>query len=449
MLGRIALLVAVLMLQSPRAFGQEATPGKLLTGAAAFGDWRQDAPGVRRHIKATDLPPPFATQSAANSPRVVPAKPGVLPKVPPGFEVAPLVTGLEGPRLLRVAPNGDIFVAEMEANRIRVLRLGPNQKRVSEESTFTTDLSYPFGIAFYPPGPDPQWVYVGNTDSVVRFPYRNGDLKARGAPETVVKSLPTGGHATRDVVFSPDGRRMFVSVGSGSNVGKEMEPKSADAAAKWDAQQHAVGAGWGDEELRADVLEFTPEGKDRKIFATGIRNCVGLAVQPATSDIWCATNERDGLGDNLAPDYATRMREGGFYGWPWYYIGGHPDPAHHGKHPELRDTVLVPDVLLPSHTASLQIAFYTGTQFPAEYRGDIFSGQNGSWNRSIHSGYEVIRVLMEEGRATGVFEDFLTGFLTPAGDVWGKPVGVGVAADGSLLVSDDGSGSIWRVRHGT
>ena len=444
--GRIAAVVVALMLQTPRALAEKAAAAKLLTGAAAFGDWRQDAPGVRRHITAADLPPPFATPSAANSPRVVEAKPGALPKVPPGFEVAPLETDLEGPRLLRVAPNGDIFVAEMEANRIRVLRLGPNKRKVSVESTFAKDLSLPFGIAFYPPGPDPQWVYVGNTDSVVRFPYRNGDVTARGAPETVV-SLPTGGHATRDVVFSPDGQRIFVSVGSGSNVAEGMEPKSAGAAAKWDAQQHAVGAGWGDEELRADVLEFTPEGKDRKIFATGIRNCVGLTVQPATSDVWCATNERDGLGNNLVPDYVTRVRKGGFYGWPWYYIGDHEDPRLEGQRPDLKGKAIVPDALLQPHSAPLQVTFYDGNQFPAGYRGDAFVALHGSWNRSKPTGYKVIRVIMKDGVPTGEYEDFMTGLVIDDTYVFGRPVGVAVAQDGSLLVSDDGNGIIWRITY--
>ena len=228
-LGRIIAGLAILTAPSPPASAEDGAASMVLTGAAAFGDWRQDAPGVRRHITAADLPQPFATPSVGNTPKVVAAKPGALPKVPPGFDVAPLDTGLEGPRLLRVAPNGDIFVAETEANRVRVLRLGADRAKVTVENTFAKNFSLPFGIAFYPPGPDPQWIYVGNTDSVVRFPYRNGDLKVRGAPETVVSGLPTGGHATRDVAFSPDGKRMFVSVGSLSNVLEDMKQKSEDA----------------------------------------------------------------------------------------------------------------------------------------------------------------------------------------------------------------------------
>ena len=444
-LHQLAAILALLMVHGAPA--EELQPATALSGIAAFGDWRQDAPGVRRHITAADLPQPFATPSVGNTPKVVAAKPGALPKVPPGFDVAPLDTGLEGPRLLRVAPNGDIFVAEMEANRVRVLRSGTDPAKVTVENTFAKNLSLPFGIAFYPPGPDPQWIYVGNTDSVLRFPYRNGDLKARGAAETVVNGLPTGGHATRDVAFSTDGKRMFVSVGSLSNVWEGMKPMDAAAAAKWDLEQRAVGAGWGDEALRADVLEFTPEGKDRKVFATGIRNCVGLAVHPATSDVWCSTNERDGLGDNLAPDYVTRVRDGGFYGWPWYYIGDHEDPRLKARRPDLSGKAIVPDTLLQAHSASLQMTFYDGSQFPATYRSDAFVAEHGSWNRAKPTGYKVIRVILKNGIPTGEYEDFMTGFVIDDTHVWGRPVGVAVAQDGSLLVSDDGNGTIWRITY--
>ena len=200
-------------------------------------------------------------------------------------------------------------------------------------------------------------------------------------------------------------------------------------------------------EAPTSFLEWTPEGKFVKVYASGIRNPSGIAVNPADGQLWCSVNERDGLGDNLVPDYITHVEEGGFYGWPFYYMGANQDPTHKGKHPELRSRTLVPDVLLQSHTASLQMTFYTGKQFPAEYQGDIFASQHGSWNRSVRSGYEVVRVPLKNGKASGIYEDFLTGFLTSNGDVWGRPVGVGVAPDGSLLVSDDGSGSIWRVSY--
>jgi len=445
-LGTIIAGVAVLMGRAPGAFAGGGAPVKLFSGSAAFGDWKQDAPGVRRRITAGDLPAPFATPSAANTPRVVAGKKGALPKVPPGFAVAPVVTGLEGPRLLRVAPNGDIFVAETRASRVRVLRLDPDGSLQAKE-TFADGLSLPFGIAFYPPGPDPQWVYIGNTDSVVRFPYRNGDLTPRGEGETIVSGLATGGHSTRDVAFSLDGEHMYVSVGSLSNAGEDMEAKTDELAAAWDAEKHAIGAGWGGEEGRADVLEFTPEGKDRRIYATGIRNCVGLAVHPRTADIWCATNERDGLGDNLAPDYVTRVRAGGFYGWPWYYIGSHPDPRLNGQRLDLKGKAIVPDTLLQPHSAPLQMTFYDGSQFPEQYQGDGFAALHGSWNRAKPTGYKVVRIVLKNGTPTGEYDDFLTGFGIDDKQVWGRPVGVAVAKDGALLVSEDGNGTIWRISY--
>jgi glucose/arabinose dehydrogenase len=198
---------------------------------------------------------------------------------------------------------------------------------------------------------------------------------------------------------------------------------------------------------RANILEYTPEGRFVKVYAAGIRNPSGIAVNPSTGQLWCSVNERDGLGDDLAPDYITHVEEGGFYGWPWFYIGGNPDPRHQGKHPELKAKTIVADVLLQSHSASLQLTFYEGKQFPAEYQGDIFASQHGSWNRLVRTGYEVVRVPLRNGKSNGVYEDFLTGFLTANGDVWGRPVGVATAPDGSLLVSDDGSGSVWRVSY--
>lgn len=445
-LGTIIAGIAVLLGGAAAALAAGDAPLKLLSGSSAFGDWKQDAPGVRRRITAGDLPPPFATPSVGNTPRVVAGKKGALPKVPAGFAVAPVVTGLEGPRLMRVAPNGDIFVAETGANRVRVLRLKPDGSLQARE-TFAGGLSLPHGIAFYPPGPDPQWIYIGNTDSIVRFPYRNGDLKVRGESETIISGLPTGGHFTRDVAFSLDGEHMYVSVGSLSNVGEGMEVKTDELAAAWDAEKHAIGASWGDEEGRADVLEFTPEGKERRIYATGIRNCVGLAVHPRTADIWCATNERDGLGDNLAPDYATRVRAGGFYGWPWYYIGAHPDPRLKGQRLDLKGKAIVPDTLLQPHSAPLQMTFYDGGEFPEPYQGDGFVALHGSWNRAKPTGYKVVRVILKNGTPTGEYDDFLTGLVIDDTHVWGRPVGVAVAKDGALLVSEDGNGTIWRISY--
>jgi len=418
--------------------------GPLLTGAAAFTDWRADAPGVRRRITPDDLPPPYATRPASNGPRVVRRPAHAQPKVPPGFQVDLFASRLDEPRTLVTAPNGDIFVAESAAGGIRVFRAADGDARPRESSVFASGLDQPFGIAFYPPGPDPQWVYVANVRSVVRFPYRAGDLKASARPETVVRSLPRGGHTTRDVVFSKDGQRMFVSVGSAGNNGEGMRKRSAAEIARWEAE-HGLGAAWDDDTDRADVLVFDPDGRNGKVFASGLRNCVGLAVHPQTGDLWCSLNERDALGDDLVPDFVTRVREGGFYGWPWYYIGAHPDPEHPGQRPDLADKVTVPDVLVQAHSASMHIAFYDGRQFPAEYRNDAFVAEHGSWNRAKRTGYKLIRVHLENGVPTGEYEDFLTGFVVNDSSVWGRPVGVTVAHDGALLVSEDGSGTIWRI----
>ena len=293
---------------------------------------------------------------------------------------------------------------------------------------FAEGLNRPFGINFYPPGPDPEWVYVGNTDSIVRFPYKNGDLKARGPAQHITDVPAYESHWTRDIQFTPDGRKMLVSVGSASNVD---DPDTTPA-----------------EKNRADILEFNPDGSEMRVYAYGIRNAVGLAIHPQTGELWCSVNERDALGDNLVPDYITHVQEGGFYGWPWWYMGGHQDPRHEGKHPELKDRVIIPDVILHPHNASLQMTFYNGTQFPAEYQGDIFAAEHGSWNRSIRVGYELIRVpLHQTGHASGEYEDFMTGFVVDNGHVWGRPVGVTVAPDGSLLVTDDASKSIWRITY--
>jgi glucose/arabinose dehydrogenase len=435
------------ILAAPTAAAQgTADSARVLTGAAAFGDWHSDAPGVWRRITPGDLPPPGATPSAWNGPRVVARPAAAVPQVPPGFTVGLFASGLDGPRAMRVAPNGDIFVAETDAGRIRMLRAPDGADKPSQTTVFASGLDGPFGLAFYPAGPDPQWLYVAMTGSVVRFPYRGGDLRARGEAQTIVPHLPAGrGHSTRDVVFSNDGARMFVSVGSGSNAAEDMRARYPEGLLSFEAE-HGLGASWGRETDRAAVLAFAPDGRDRKTFATGIRNCVGLAVHPQTGDVWCSTNERDRLGDDLVPDFVTRVREGAFYGWPWYYIGANEDPHHRGERPELKDKITVPDVLIQAHSASLQLAFYTGTQFPAEYQGDAFAAEHGSWNRSKRTGYKVIRVKTKDGVPTGEYQDFLTGFVVNERAVWGRPVGVAVARDGSLLVSEDANGTIWVIR---
>ncbi len=315
---------------------QAAGAPAVLTGAAAFGDWRTDAPGVRRKITVADLPPPYATGSSDNFPKIVDRPADAMLKVPPGFVVEEFAGGLENPRLVRVAPNGDIFIAESSAGRLRVLRAADNAGKPDRMEIYASNLNRPFGIAFYPPGPDPQYLYVGNTNSVVRFPYRNGDLQARGPAQMVIDTVPGGGllrgggHWTRDVIFSRDGSKMLVSVGSFSNDGNDFVGIPMPSALRWIGRQ-VLGASWGSEELRADVLEANPDGTGLHVFAAGLRNCVGMAVNPAGGELWCSTNERDGMGDNLPPDYITIVREGGFYGWPWYYIGDHEDPAPQGR----------------------------------------------------------------------------------------------------------------------
>ena len=410
-----------------------AETGKVLMGKDALGDWSTDAPGVRRKITVESIPPPGATKSVDNGPKGAPRPDGAWPKAPEGFTVTQYATNLNNPRKIVTAPNGDIFIAESGPGRIRVLRgMGADNKAQTNE-VYAENLRQPFGIAFYPSGKNPKYVYIGNTDSIVRFPYKNGDLKAEGEPEMIVDTIPGGGrlrgggHWTRDVTFSRDNKTMFVSVGSRSN---NDDPDEQPA-----------------EKGRADILSFSPDGKNGKIYAYGIRNAVGIATNPVTGQLWMSVNERDTLGNNLVNDYISHVEPGGFYGWPYFYLGSHPDPRHVGKHPELKDKVIVPDVLLQSHSASLALTFYTGSAFPSEYKNDVFAAEHGSWNRAERTGYKVVRVPLNKGKASGIYEDFLTGFVVDADHVWGRPVGVTVAQNGDLLVSDDGSNSIWRVSY--
>ena len=419
----------------PQVRAVRSTPapvGPLLTGPAALGDWATDAPGVRRELSVDALPPPHETPSVDNGAHMVPRPDGVLPQAPPGFKVTLFAGDLSNPRKIVTAPNGDIFVAESGANRIKILRAAEGASHPQTTSIYADDLHQPFGIAFYPSGPNPKFVYIANTDSVVRYPYQNGDLKAGGAAQTIVPDIPGGGrlrgggHWTRDIAFSADDTKMFVSVGSHSNHD--------------DSDTHP------EEFHRADILEYNPDGSGGRVYASGIRNPVGIAVQPGTGQLWTSVNERDTLGDFLVPDYITHVQAGGFYGWPWYYMGKHQDPDLPNAHPDLKARVITPDVLLQPHMASLALTFYEGKQFPAKYRGMIFAAEHGSWNRANRTGYKVICVpIQKNGQASGEYDDFLTGFVTPGGDVWGRPVGVTVARDGSLLVTDDGSNSIWRV----
>ncbi len=420
-----------------------AADNRVLTGSAAFGDWRSNAPGVQRLITPADLPPPFATRSVASPPRRAPRTLAVLPQAPPGFAVDLFASGLADPRVIRTAPNGDVFVAESGAGRIRVFRSDPTGAAPVQSGIFITGLPGVFGIGFFPSGPDPRFVYVATSGAVWRIPYRSGDLKASGPAEAVVRDLPAdGAHRTRDIAFSPDDKTMFVSVGSATNDAEGLPvPDSAQIAAA------PLGAAFGEERDRADVLAFDPDGGNERVFATGLRNCSGLAVQPSTGALWCAVNERDGLGDNLPPDFATRVAEGAFYGWPWYYIGSHEDPRHKNERPDLAGHVTVPDVLFQPHSAPLGITFYEGGQFPAEYKGSAFVAFHGSWNRAKRTGYKVVRLLMKDGKPTGVYEDFLTGFVANDESVWGRPVDVAATKDGALLVTDDEGGAIWRVTY--
>ena len=436
--GLASLSVAALM--AP-AFAQSGP----LKGSAAFGDWHADQPGVIRLIRPEDLPKPGATPSTANASRVVRRPASAMPKVPAGFKIELFAEGLSGPRQMRVAPNGDIFIAETQAGRIRVIRAADGSAKPSVNQIYAGGLDEPFGIAFFPNGDNPQWIYIADTDRVVRFPYQKDDLKAAQKPEIVVSKLPEGGHSTRDIAFTRDGKRMLVSVGSGSNDAEGLASPPGGLPS-W-IGNHPPGASWGSETNRAGVLMFDPDGRNPGMFATGIRNCVGLAVHPDTGDFYCSTNERDGLGDNLVPDYVTRVREGAFYGWPWFYIGDHEDPHHVGQRPDLNGKATVPDVLLQAHSASLGLTFYNGHAFPAEYAGDGFAAEHGSWNRSKRTGYKVIRIRLKDGVPTGEYEDFVTGFVIDDNDVWGRPVGVAVAHDGALLVSEDGNSTIWRITH--
>jgi glucose/arabinose dehydrogenase len=481
------LLTAALL--SATSLSASAQTGTVSTGQAAFADWNQQQPGARRKITIADLPQPNPEESVNNQPHVIAKPADAWPIAPPGFKVtlyaggdnAPMqradnvqnmkqaVGTFTMPRLLRTAPNGDLFLADSGAGKIIVMRGVNAQGKAATLETFASGLDHPFGIAFYP-ADNPRYVYVGNATDVVRFPYKAGDLHASAAAEVVVPSIPGyaqlagGGHWTRDVVFTKDGSKMLVSVGSGSNINNP------------DTDNERSGGGRDPKEFhRADVLEFTPEGKFLEVYAYGIRNCVGEAINPITGSLWCSTNERDVLGNHLVPDYVTSVPEGSFFGWPWYYMGGHqdprlPQPCADGTGPnpqapaespdpatckkvDLSAKVRTPDVLVQPHMASLEMTFYPRTHdllgaFPSSYDGDAFAAEHGSWNRANRAGYEVIRIPMKNGKSLdGSYEDFLTGFVTKDGQVWGRPVGVTIGNDGSLFVTDDGSRSVWHVTY--
>lgn len=446
---RRALIDYLASLQGP-ASAAAPVPAKAATPQERIGSWSDSQPGRIHHVKAAEMPPPFATGSAGNGPRVQARPNGSMPTVPPGFAVSVFAVDADKPRLPLRAPNGDIFLAATAKGEIKVLRAKPGQQGATSE-VFATGLTRPYGMAFWPSGANPQYLYVANVNSIVRIPYRNGDLKARGAQEVVVPELSdtSGGHTTRSLAFSQDDKTMLLSIGSATNVATEIGPKPPEPLAQWEAK-HGVGASWGVETDRATVMAFDPDGKNRRTYATGLRNCVGMLVYPGTGDVMCTVNERDGLGDNLPPDYLTRVKQGGFYGWPWYYIGANEDPRLAGQRPDLKDKSIVPDVLIQSHSAPLGMAVYQAPKgaknaFPKEYEGDVFVALHGSWNRGVRTGYKVVRVFMKDGVPTGQYQDFMSGMVLSDREVWGRPAGVEVALDGALLVVDDAGGTVWRI----
>lgn len=382
------------------------------------------APALKRyHIRAADLPPAYDTPDAVNPPKVVQRPAGASLTLPPRFHIEPFAEGgFERPRGLKLAPNGDVFLTDSQAGKVLVLRDADGDGKAEQRFTFAADLMQPYGLEFWN-----GYLYVGNTNGVVRFRYQPGQTAASSAPETVAW-LPGKGyreHWTRNLVFHPNGRKMYVTVGSESNVSVEDEP------------------------MRAAITEFNPDGTGKRIFATGLRNPIGVAFYPGTTTLWAAVQERDRLGDDLPPDYVTSVQDGGFYGWPYAYAGKNEDPRRKGERPDLVARTIVPDVLIQAHSAVLGLVFYSGRMFPAEYRGDAFVALHGSWNRSRRTGYKIIRIPFENGRPSGGYEDFVTGWMGDENrpEVWGRPVDLVVMRDGSILISDDGANMIWRVSY--
>ncbi len=377
-----------------------------------------------RHYDVTpgSLPPPNATRDAINGPEIVARPRGAQLQMPPGFAINTFAEGgFRRARWMALAPNGDVFVADADADTIIILRGMKPDGTARERFIFATGLNKPFGMAFWR-----DYFYVGNTNAVVRFHYKPGQTKADDAPEKIA-DIPGQGyreHWTRNLVFNPEGTKMYVTIGSQSNVSEEPEP-------------------------RASILEFNPDGTGRRTFANGTRNPIGLDFNPSTKALWAAVQERDLLGDDLPPDYVTQVKDGGFYGWPYSYAGQNVDPRHKGEHPELVKRAIVPDVLIQAHSALLGLKFYQGGMFPAEYRGDAFVALHGSWNRSRRTGYKIIRIRFKDGRPIGGYDDFLTGWMLDENsrDVWGRPVGLLVLPDGSMLITDDGANKIWRVTY--
>lgn len=379
--------------------------------------------GERFEVRPDDLPPPHATRSVANSSQVVDRPDGATPDVPEGFRATVFAGGLSHPRWMTVADNGDVFLAEPGEDRITLLRDADGDGKAEFVDIFADGHYSPHGLAIRH-----GHLYVADTSGISRYPYRPGQTRADGPPEKVtVRGAfgSQGGHWTRNLVFSPDGRQIFVAIGSARNIAAEDPP-------------------------RATVQVFDADGGGQRTFATGLRNPVGIAFYPGTDDLYVVVNERDGLGDELVPDYLTRVPDGEFFGWPYSYIGSHPQPGFADRRPDLVARATTPDLLFRSHSAPLGLVFYDGTQFPADYRGDAFVALHGSWNAARPRGYMVVRVPFAGGRPVGGYEAFATGFWIGGeghARVWGRPAGLAIAADGSLLIADDAGGVVWRVSY--
>lgn len=371
------------------------------------------------------LPAPFTTESVENRPEEAGWPEGKMPTAPAGFAVSKYADKLKNPRWTYVAPNGDVFVAESNtkksADRITLLRDVNKDGKPEIKEIFMENLKQPLGMLVLK-----NYFYVANTNGVFRYPYKGGETKITSKGEKIL-DLPAGGynnHWTRNLLANADGSKIYISVGSASNVADH---------------------GMDEEKRRANILEINPDGSGERIYASGLRNPVGMDWAPGSNVLWTAVNERDKLGDELVPDYVTSVKEGGFYGWPYAYFGKNEDPRRKGERSDLVAKTLVPDVPLGSHTASLGLAFYDKTQFPAKYQNGAFIGQHGSWNSSKLTGYKVVFIPFKNGKPAGKPEDFLTGFIESEKKVYGRPVGVTVMEDGSMLVNDDSAGTIWRV----
>jgi glucose/arabinose dehydrogenase len=405
-------LLCYLLFQSGVAFAQSS-----VTGAPG-----PSTPFAHYDIKPSDLPPPNPAEDAVNPPRIIPKPADAKLNLPPGFAASTFAEGdFKQPRWMALAPNGDVFVADSVAGKIIVLRDKDKDGVAEQRFTFVEEMKQPFGMAFWQ-----NYFYVGNTDAVLRFTYKPGQTKAEGTPEKIA-DLPGKGyreHWTRNILFSRDGKKMYVTVGSESNVSVEPEP------------------------MRAAIVEFNPDGSGKRIFASGTRNPIGLAWLPGTNTLWAAVQERDRLGDNLVPDFVTEIKDGGFYGWPYSYMG-FEDPRRKGERPDLVKKALTGNILIQAHSAILGLAFNEGRMFPSKYRGNAFVALHGSWNRNERTGYKIIRIRFKNGKAVGGYDDFLTGWMLDpkSKEVWGRPVGLLFLADGSMLITDDGANKIWRVTY--